>query len=271
MYAYRIAYDGRPYHGFQRQPDVSTVEGALGAALHGLDVLDPHRDVPTTYSAAGRTDAGVSALAQTVGFDAPAWLSPAALNGELPSGIRAWARREVPDSFHATHDAIRRTYTYFLYAPEADLDRARLAADRLSGEADWHNLTPASGDTVREITVSVDREDAVLVVTCEAAGFLHELVRRIVSLIAGIASHVASLDRIDQVLSVESLDGPAGIAPAPPEPLVLTDVQYPDVRFELDAAVGPDCRAIFADLAGEAYTHSRVMGHIAEGLTSQQQ
>lgn len=266
MDAYRIAYDGRPYHGFQRQPDVPTIEGALGEALNDLGILDANRDVPATYSAAGRTDAGVSALAQTVAFDAPAWLSPSAVNGELPEGIRVWARRDVSDSFHATHDASRRVYTYYLYAPEASLDQARAAADRMSGEADWQNLTPATGDTVREIAVRVDREETVLVVTCEGSGFLHELVRRIVSLLAAIASGAAPLDRIDRVLSPEPLDGPEGIAPAPPEPLVLTDVQYPDVTFELEPAVGEDCRAIFEERSGVARTQALVMGRIAEGL-----
>ena len=45
--------------------------------------------------AAGRTDAGVSALAQTVAFDAPEWLTPRALNAELPAEIRAWASADV--------------------------------------------------------------------------------------------------------------------------------------------------------------------------------
>lgn len=269
MDAYRLAYDGRPYHGFQRQPDVPTIEGALGEALQSLDIINEDRDVPADYSAAGRTDKGVSALAQTVAFDAPEWLSPSALNGELPAGIRAWARRDVPDSFHATHDATRRVYTYYLYAPEADLDRARAAADRLSGKADWHNLTPATGDTIREIAVHVDRDERLLVVTCTGSGFLHQLVRRIVSLLAAIASGAASLDRIDRVLSAEVLDGPEGIAPAPPEPLVLTDVQYPNVTFELDPAVGEDCRAIFEQRAGTARMEASVMGHIADGLAQQ--
>ncbi|MFC6730557.1 tRNA pseudouridine(38-40) synthase TruA, partial [Natronoarchaeum mannanilyticum] len=73
MRAYRIAYDGQPYRGFQRQPDVPTVEGEILDALDALSVLDD-REVPEGYAAAGRTDAGVSALAQTVAFEAPDWL-----------------------------------------------------------------------------------------------------------------------------------------------------------------------------------------------------
>ena len=102
MYAFRIAYDGQPYRGFQRQPDVPTVEDALLGALRDLDVLPADADTPPGSAAAGRTDAGVSALAQTVAFEAPDWLSPAAFNSELPESIRAWASADVDAEFHAT-------------------------------------------------------------------------------------------------------------------------------------------------------------------------
>ena len=61
MRAFRVAYDGRPYSGFQRQPDVPTVEDTLLDALRALGVFEGS-DVPPGYAAAGRTDAGVSAL-----------------------------------------------------------------------------------------------------------------------------------------------------------------------------------------------------------------
>ena len=69
MRAYRIAYDGRPYYGFQRQPDVPTVEDDLFDALRALDAFSGEK--PPSYAAAGRTDAGVSALAQTVALRPP--------------------------------------------------------------------------------------------------------------------------------------------------------------------------------------------------------
>ena len=127
MRAYRIAYDGQPYHGFQRQPDVPTVEDALLSALRALDVLEAGGDTPPGYAAAGRTDAGVSALAQTVAFEASDWLSQAALNSELPESVSAWASAAVAPDFHATHHASSREYTYFLYAPAASEDSARRA------------------------------------------------------------------------------------------------------------------------------------------------
>lgn len=80
MRAHRFATDGRSYHGFRRQPDVETISEAILDALRELDHVG-REEVPPGYAAAGRTDAGVSAVARTVAFEAPDWLAPAAFNG----------------------------------------------------------------------------------------------------------------------------------------------------------------------------------------------
>ena len=161
--AFRVAYDGREYAGFQRQPHAMTVEGTLLRALakHGLIERGdgPTHATPPGYAAAGRTDAGVSAVGQTVAFETPTWLTPRAFNGHLPGSVRVWAAADVPEGFHATHDATRRTYRYHLYAPEAtesgspddahavDDDRVREALAKLSGTHDFHNLTSDENGT----------------------------------------------------------------------------------------------------------------------------
>jgi len=262
MRAFRIAYDGRPYHGFQRQPDVPTVEDRLFAACRALDVCD---DEPAGYAAAGRTDRGVSALAQTVGFDCPDWLTPAALNSHLPSSIRAWASADPPADFHPTHDARRRTYEYHLYAPTADPDRARAALSRLAGRHDFHNLTPDDAGTVRDLTTDCRPDGDFLVVTVSADGFARELVRRLVSLVGAVAAGDAALDRVDRVLGAEPISGPEGVAAAPPEPLVLTDVAY-DVSFTPDERAVADARRLFEQRFAAAATGARVADAIREGL-----
>lgn len=268
MFAYRLAYDGRSFLGFQRQPDVPTVEDSLRSALHELDVLDGHADLPETYTAAGRTDAGVSALAQTFAVEAPDWLTPAALNGALPATVRAWARAAVPTSFHATHDATTREYVYYLYAPGADFERARHAVKRLSGPQDFHNLTPATVGTERELSLTVARRgEDMLVLTASADGFVHELVRRLVSLTEAVATGAADLDRVDRLLAAEPVDGPAGVAPAPPEPLVLSDVTYPEVSFRVDPEAGPAVAEAFRTRAGTERAAAAALARIGDGLT----
>jgi tRNA pseudouridine38-40 synthase len=197
------------------------------------------------YAAAGRTDAGVSARGQTVAFEAPEWLRPRALNGELPADVRAWADADVPASFHATHDAIERTYRYFLYAPDLDIERVAEVSTRLSGEHDFHNLTPDETGTERNLSVSVEREGSFLVVDCRAGGFARELVRRVVSLLEAVATGEREAGFLERVLSAERLSGPDGVAPAVPEPLVLLDVRYPGIEFTVDEAAAESVYEVF--------------------------
>jgi tRNA pseudouridine38-40 synthase len=263
--AYRIAYDGRPFYGFQRQPDVPTVEDALLSALDELGVAF-EGDTPSGYAAAGRTDSGVSALAQTVAFDAPEWLTPAAFDSELPADIRAWASADAPEGFHATHDADARTYTYVLHAPGASLDRGKSACRRLSGEHDFHNLTPDDTGTVRDLELTAEREGACLVLTVAAGGFARQLVRRLVSVVREVATDEAGIERIDRVLGAESLPGPEGVPPAPAHGLVLTDVSYPSLSFRADADGAESVREVFGDRASEWVVRARVARTISEGV-----
>ncbi len=268
MRAFRIAYDGRPFYGFQRQPDVPTVEDALFYSFRKLGLLDEDASKPDGYAAAGRTDAGVSAIAQTVAFDCPDWCSPRAINCYLPADVRAWAVADVPDDFHARHDAVQRAYVYHLYAPAAsplvspsksavgsptvggysviDDDLARAALADLCGDHDFHNLTPDDHNTRRTLSGSIERDGDFLVVRIASEGFVREQVRRLVSLIHAIAAGAAPRSKVERVLGPERIDGREGIAPAPPTPLVLTDVSYPDVEFERDPDAAESAREVFA-------------------------
>ena len=245
MRAFRIAYDGRPFHGFQRQPSVPTVEDAIFDALDELGVFDrdaAHR--PDGYAAAGRTDAGVSALAQTVAFEAPDWLSPRALDAHLPETVRAWAVADASEGFHATHDAARRAYVYHLHAPAADPERARTAAARLSGSHDFHNLTPDETGTRRDLDCRVEA-GRTLRIHVAADGFPRQLVRRLVAVVRAFAVGECDGDRIDRLLSPTTVDGPEGVAPARPEPLLLTRVDYPELSFTPEQTALADARELF--------------------------
>jgi len=264
--AFRIAYDGTPFHGFQRQPDLPTVEGALFDALRDLGVLDGDESKPPGYAAAGRTDAGASAVAQTVAFDCPAWLSPRALNAELPDAAWAWARADVPADFHATHDARFREYVYVLHATAADPDRAREAARALSGEHDFHNLTRDADGTVRDLSLDAVPDGPFLVLTARADGFPRGLVRRLASLVRGVATGETPLDRVDRVLDSAPLDGPRGIPPAPPGPLLLADVGYEGVAFERDERAVAAARAHFAAERSRHRALARVSRTLADGV-----
>jgi tRNA pseudouridine38-40 synthase len=260
--AYRVAYDGRAFAGFQRQPHATTVEGTLLRALAEHGVVDrgdgPTHATPPGYAAAGRTDAGVSAVAQTVAFEAPPWLTPRAFNGPLPGSVRVWAAAEVREGFHATHDAVRRTYRYHLHAPEAgaasaepthaiDDDRVRDALDRLSGHHDFHNLTSDDAGTVRDLTATATRDGDRLVVEVTADGFPRALVRRLVAAVRAIGRGQTEPSLVDRLLDAEPVPGELGVGPAPPEPLVLWDVAYDGVTFHVDREAAESARVAFGE------------------------
>ena len=276
MRAFRIAYDGRPFHGFQRQPDVPTVEDVLFGALRTLSLLEDDADKPPGYAAAGRTDAGVSAVAQTVAFDAPDWLTPRALNSQLPGSVRAWAAADVVDGFHATRDAASRSYRYFLYAPTGraaatdpdttgfDDDRARRALSRLSGRHDFHNLTPDNDGTERDLRLAGARDGRFFLVDATAGGFPRAFVRRLATLVRSVATGASSFDRIDRVLGEDSLSGPDGIASAPPGPLLLRRVEYPDVEFGVDREAADRTRGAFIERQRQGAVLDRVAGEVVD-------
>ena len=298
--AFRVAYDGREYAGFQRQPHAHTVSDALLEALAEHGVVErgdgATHATPPGYAAAGRTDAGVSAVAQTVAFEAPAWLTPRAFNGHLPGSVRVWAAADVGEGFHATHDAVRRTYRYHLYAPESggspaggsadtaesarrdpehavDDGRFREALARFDGEHDFHNLTTDETGTVRDLDARATREGDALVVELSAGGFPRALVRRVVAAVRAVGQERADLAWIDRLLGSEPIPGERGVGPAPPEPLVLWDVSYPeaafagpDAAFDIDREAAESARVAFGERHRDARHAAAATGAVRDRL-----
>jgi len=109
-----LSYDGTPFHGWQIQPGLRTVQGSLSEAIRqitGESVLP---------QGSGRTDTGVHALAQvaTMGLACPI---PGenlhrALNHALPSSIRVLKVEAAEAGFHARHSAVKKTYEYRIFA-----------------------------------------------------------------------------------------------------------------------------------------------------------
>ncbi|GAB3706690.1 tRNA pseudouridine synthase A [Halorubrum pallidum] len=288
--AFRVAYDGREYAGFQRQPHATTVEGTLLRALADHDILDrgsgPTHATPPSYAAAGRTDSGVSAVAQTVAFAAPDWLAPRAFNGYLPGSIRVWAAADAPDGFHATHHAVRRTYRYHLYAPverdseevsgaggdrsagtgRIDDGRVHDALARFSGEHDFHNLTSDETGTVRDLDATATRDGDALVIDVSADGFPRALVRRLVAAVRAIGRGTADLAYADRLLADDPIPGELGVGPAPPEPLVLWDVAYDGLTFAVDKEAAASARVAFDERHRDARHAAAATGAIRDRI-----
>jgi tRNA pseudouridine38-40 synthase len=108
-----VAYDGTDFIGWQRQPAGTSVQGLLEDALRDLD----QRAV--TVIGAGRTDAGVHALAQVAAFTLAREIAPDALvravNVRLPDTVRLLTADAAPPDFHPQFDSASKTYQYRIW------------------------------------------------------------------------------------------------------------------------------------------------------------
>ncbi|GEM_PF-231452 len=143
-YALLLAYDGRPYLGFQPQASLPTVGGVLASALHRIGI-------GASPFGASRTDARVQALGQAISFQTRSDVDCAAmqrlLNDTLPSTLRVRALTPAEPSFHAHWSATGKTYRY------------RLSASVLAGSKDetkWPRLPGGCDTEAGHIQDSVD-------------------------------------------------------------------------------------------------------------------
>lgn len=194
-----VQYDGTDFKGFQRQPDVPTIQGELEKAVTAI------AGTATPIHGAGRTDAGVHAHAQVFHFhtrvNVPTERWPYALNSRLPPTIVVTKAHDVPADFHARKSAVGKVYDYVIYndtfpsvvhdrfslfiKDELDVEAMREAARHLVGKLDFAAFR-ATGSTPVHSTVrhmrrlEIVRDGAFITITAKADGFLYHMMRNIV-------------------------------------------------------------------------------------------
>jgi len=237
-----LEYDGRAYSGWQYQPGLQTVQETVQRAFGRV------ADAAVECTCAGRTDAGVHALAQVVHFDSDAARSERAwrlgANTYLPEDVSvAWVR-EVAPHFHARYAALSRSYRYLilnrdsraaLAAGRATWERRPLdaalmhsAAQALVGEHDFSAFRAvecqAKSPVRRVERLSVTRRDQWVELEITANAFLHHMVRNIAGVLIAIGSGERPTDWTATVL--EARDRTQGGVTAPPGGLYLAGIRY---------------------------------------------
>lgn len=248
MYRYRIdiEYDGAAFAGWQRQAELSTVQGAIEAAALAFS------GETISLRGAGRTDAGVHATGQVAHFDVsrlwPDNTVRNALNARLKmagDAVAILGARQVPDSFDARFSATGRHYLYRILnrrAPAA-IDRGKVwwvpkalnaeamheAAQLLLGRHDFTTFRSSQCQASSPIR-SLDRLDVtqvgdVIEIRASARSFLHNQVRSMVGSLKRVGEGGWRVDDVRAALDRRDRAACAGIAP--PDGLYLTGVDYP--------------------------------------------
>jgi len=251
-YAIKIEYDGAPFSGWQRQPDLPTVQGAIEAALRKLE--PDHAGI----QAAGRTDAGVHATAQVAHYDmAKNWLPEElaqALNFHLkPQPVSIVDIAAVDDKFHARFSARERCYLFRLISRRPpvvhergnvwqikhslDLAAMQTAAEMLLGEHDFTTFRSthcqAKSPVKRLDELSISTHDIAygreFRFHLRAPSFLHNQVRSFVGTLERVGAGAWQPDDVQTALDAK--DRTACGPVSPPQGLYLTHVHYPEMPF----------------------------------------
>jgi tRNA pseudouridine38-40 synthase len=243
-FALTLEYDGAPFAGLQRQANAPSVQAALEDAVFAVT------GERVTLHAAGRTDAGVHALAMRAHVDVASAIAPfrfmQAVNAHLrPDPVAVIACDAVTDDWHARFSCIGRAYAYHILNRRAPptLDTGRMwavarpldtgamhrAAQALVGKHDFttfRSVQCQAASAVKTLDrIAVRRDGDRVIVETGARSFLHHQVRSMVGCLALVGMGRWPESRIAEVLAARDRQQ-LGLN-APPHGLYFVRAVYP--------------------------------------------
>jgi tRNA pseudouridine38-40 synthase len=239
-YFIKLAYNGTHYHGWQYQPNASSVQETMNKAVSVM------LHAPINLMGAGRTDTGVHAKEMFAhfdfesSFDIPKLVHK--LNSYLPKDIVVFAIIPVHDEAHCRFDALKRTYEYHIHTfknpfldgqscyfhQQLDLDLMNEAAKLLFEHTDFQCFSKVNTDVnTFDCTIfeaNWKQENSRLVFTISANRFLRNMVRAIVGTLVNVGLHKITLVDFNAIIESKSRDK-AGFS-VPAHGLYLTEIEY---------------------------------------------
>jgi tRNA pseudouridine38-40 synthase len=239
-YFIKLAYNGTNYHGWQVQPNASSVQETLNNALSVILNSD------INCMGAGRTDTGVHAKEMFAHFDYAPTLEIDSvlhkLNSYLPKDIVIYDIIPVHNEAHARFDAKKRTYNYYItsvkdvfsqeecwyYHQNLDVELMNQAAKILLNHTDFQCFSKVNTDVnTFNCTISEahwTQENNQLIFTISADRFLRNMVRAIVGTLINVGLHKITLSEFNSIIENKNRNE-AGFS-VPAQGLFLTKIDY---------------------------------------------
>lgn len=243
-FALTVEYDGSPFMGWQRQDHGPSVQQAIEEAIEAISAQE------VRVHTAGRTDAGVHALAMRAHFDLETQLTSfrimEGINARLrPQPVAILACKEVGDEWHARFSCIGRRYMYKItnrrapltldkgqswqVAQPLDTDAMHEAAQCLVGQHDFTTFRSVQCQAKSPVktldSISVMRFGEEIEVQVAARSFLHHQVRSFVGCLKLVGSGKWTAQ--DLKVALEAKDRNALGLNAPPDGLYFVEAIYP--------------------------------------------
>ena len=239
----KVEYDGTDFYGFQIQASERTVQGEIERALEAV----AGKRIKVT--GAGRTDRGVHARGQVVGFEVE-WRHSLedlhrALNAVLSADVAISEMGLALEGFHPRFSALSRTYRYTLLNQRVRSPLARHkawhvaqvlepaameeASCLLVGQHDFATFgqPPQGENTVRTVLrAKWQEQQPFLTFDIEANAFLYRMVRSIVGMLVQVGCGQISLDEFTAIVKARERSQGKSLAPA--HGLCLMRVDYPE-------------------------------------------
>jgi tRNA pseudouridine38-40 synthase len=248
-----LEYDGSRYSGWQEQANAKTIAGELRRCAE--DFFNRQVEI----GGAGRTDAGVHALAQVAHLK----LSPRGgkpkniprpqeilygVNDRLPSDINLLAVEEAPDRFHARHDALSRSYLYQISTRRTafgkkyvwwvrdrlDLKAMSHACESIAGRRDFAAFSDRDAKREDQSTIvmvesaEITTDEHLILFRITASHFLWKMVRRLVGSLVEVGRGKAKPDDFESLIRAPAIKTKLDPArsTAPPSGLFLEQVTF---------------------------------------------
>ncbi|MBO0799447.1 MAG: tRNA pseudouridine(38-40) synthase TruA [Blastocatellia bacterium] len=246
-----LEYDGTRYSGWQEQANARTIAGELCKAA------EDYFNRAVEIGGAGRTDAGVHALAQVAHLK----LSPRGgrpktiprpqeilygLNDRLTADINVLQVEQAPERFHARHDAVSRSYLYqvstrrtafgkkyvWWVKDRLDVKAMERAAESIAGRHDFaafseHDVKREGPSTIVEVeSAEIITDEHLILFRITASHFLWKMVRRLVGTLVEVGRGNVGIDDFARMIEMKAADIAPARLTAPPSGLFLERVTY---------------------------------------------